>query len=509
MKAVNPILRGFHPDPSICRVGEDYYLVTSTLGFFPGLPIYHSRDLCRWEQVGNALSRPEQAVLDDCSVHSSGIYAPTLRYHNGRFYIVVANMNRGGTFIVTAENPAGPWSDPYWLGETVPGFDPSLFFDDDGTCYFTASRSNSAGERFNGDLEIWAQRLDIDSLQLVGERYTLWNGALNGAEWQEGSHLYKRDGWYYLIIAEGGTGFFHAVTVARSRNVTGPYEGYRGNPILTHRHLGRDCPVINVGHGDLVETPDGRWYMVALGSRPIDGYVLLGRETFLARVEWQDDWPVVNPGRGCLEENVDMPGVGEIAPPGPAVYTFTEDCLPPEFITLRHPPAGSWRTGDGLTLSLVPQTLADAGGCAFWGLRQPGHAYRLSSVLEFTPQADGEEAGIALVHSQDAHLRLVCRQTDGQRRLAVVAFAQGTEKLLHETDCPPRPLTLQWVINGLTAEARLVQGDTAVVLVRQVDLRFLSTEKVGGFVGCVTGVYASAHGRHSTNTACFRLVELA
>ncbi|HMB24188.1 MAG TPA: glycoside hydrolase family 43 protein, partial [Anaerolineales bacterium] len=201
----NPILPGFYPDPSVCRVGEDYYLVTSTFEYFPGLPIFHSRDLVHWRQIGHVLDRPSQLPLDDIRF-SGGLYAPTIRYSNGRFYVIntlVSGKTKSGNFIVTATDPAGPWSEPYWL-ESAPGIDPSLFFDDDGRVWYTGNRI-PAQVQFEGHREIWLQELDLQSMSLVGDTYSLWDGAIRGGVHAEAPHLYKVDGRYYLMIAEGGT----------------------------------------------------------------------------------------------------------------------------------------------------------------------------------------------------------------------------------------------------------------------------------------------------------------
>lgn len=318
--AHNPILTGFYPDPSICAVGKDFYLVNSTFAYFPGLPVFHSTDLIHWEQIGNALDRPDQICLEGCR-HSQGIYAPTIRYHEGTFYLVTTYSSGPGSFILTAKDPAGPWSDPYWLGEDAPGIDPSLFFDEDGRCYYVGTRPNPAGVRYNGDWEIWVQELDLHTMKLTGESHAVWKGALKNVIWPEGPHLYKHDGYYYLMNAEGGTGPDHCVSIARSEQVYGPYVGNPDNPILTHRHLGRNYPVTCAGHGDLVEDADGNWYMVLLACRPRQGHTLLGRETFLAKVVWENGWPVVNPGVGRLEEEVTLP----FTPPGAPARSHRAD----------------------------------------------------------------------------------------------------------------------------------------------------------------------------------------
>lgn len=223
--AKNPILSGFYPDPSVCAVGEDYYLVLSTFAYFPGVPIFHSKDLAHWEQIGHVLDRPSQLPLEGCG-HSDGIFAPTLRYHDGVFYMITTNVSGSvlttnvsgrGNFVVTARDPKGPWSEPHWLDS--PGIDPSLFFDEDGSCYYVGTRPDIDGPKYRGDWEVWCQRLDLETMKLTGESRRLWKGALKNVVWPEGPHLYKKDGYYYLMIAEGGTGAEHCITIARSREV--------------------------------------------------------------------------------------------------------------------------------------------------------------------------------------------------------------------------------------------------------------------------------------------------
>lgn len=297
-KFKNPIMKGFYPDPSVCRVGNKFYLVNSTFTYFPGVPIFESENLVNWVQIGNVLDRKEQDDLENLDF-SLGIYAPTIRYNNGIFYMITTNIGHGGNFIVKSPKPQGPWSKPYFIKDAA-GIDPSLFFDDDGKVYYVGTRGNSKGEKFSGDGEIWAQEIDLDKMELIREPHILWYGAMRNVPWAEGPHLYKKDGYYYLLISEGGTGINHCLTIARSKNIFGEYEGNPKNPIITHRHLGKDYPIINVGHGDLVESEDGNWYIVLLASRPCKGYCNLGRETFLVRVVWEDGWPVVNPGEGKI-----------------------------------------------------------------------------------------------------------------------------------------------------------------------------------------------------------------
>lgn len=309
-KYKNPVLRGFYPDPSICRVGDTFYMVNSTFAYFPGVPVFFSKNLGDWKQIGNVLDRKSQLPLENCG-HSEGIYAPSIRYSGGKYYLITTNVGAGGNFVVAAEHPEGPWSEPHYLGEEAKGIDPSLFFDEDGTCWYIGQRQNSRGSAYFGDCEIWIRRMNTEKFVLEGEEYVVLYGFQKKSVWPEGPHLYKKDGYYYILHAEGGTEENHCVVAARSRKVTGPYEYCPFNPILTHRHLGKKAAVTCVGHGDLVDDGHGNWYMVVLGCRPQNGYTLLGRETFLARVEWENDWPVVNPGVGMLEELLEIPGESE------------------------------------------------------------------------------------------------------------------------------------------------------------------------------------------------------
>ncbi|HLS72415.1 MAG TPA: glycoside hydrolase family 43 protein, partial [Actinomycetaceae bacterium] len=290
----NPVLPGCYPDPSICRVGEDFYLVTSTFEYFPGLPVFHSRDLVSWEQLGHVVDRADQLNFDGIA-SSGGLYAPTIRHHDGTFWVVCTlvdqqDESRGGNFLMTATDPAGPWSDPVWLD--AEGIDPSIFFDDDGRAWLHGTR-RAREPQWHDQTEVWVRELDLAQRELVGLEHVVWSGALRDAVWSEAPHLYKVAGTYYLVTAEGGTEFHHAVSVARANTVTGPYTGNPANPVLTHRHLGRGADIVGVGHADLVEDGDGRWWAVLLGMRTYGGYHYnLGRETFLVPVTWEHGWPV-------------------------------------------------------------------------------------------------------------------------------------------------------------------------------------------------------------------------
>ncbi len=432
----NPILPGFHPDPSICRVGDDFYLVTSSFSFFPGVPVFHSRDLKNWEQLGYVLDRKEQLPCG-YEMLSGGIFAPTIRYHDGVYYMITTNMSMGcKNFIVTADDPAGPWSDMHII-EGADGIDPSLFFDEDGKAYYTGT---TRGEDESGDFQaIWCSEIDVERFELKGERKLVWRGAMIDAIAPEGPHLYKKDGYYYLMIAEGGTEVYHAVTIARSEQVFGPYRGFDGNPILTHRHLGKRYPICNVGHADLVELSDGSWYMVMLASRLLGGsHKLLGRETFLAQVSWEDGWPVVNPGKGIVEMQCESPAGlsehpfekgalptetdtdfsdgklglewNEIGTPGnEPFYRFVEDGIELRLLKNRIVP---WDI-DGLGVNVFERipvfaernAKGESGKVSFLGRRLQHVSWEASTVLSFAPEA-GEHAGLVIIQNDANQLRI-------------------------------------------------------------------------------------------------------
>lgn len=495
--ATNPILPGFYPDPSICAVGDDFYLVNSSFAYFPGIPIMHSKDLAHWEQIGNACDRESQLPLGDTG-HSRGLFAPTIRYHEGTFYIICTNVSYGGNFIITAQNPTGPWSEPHYI-EGADGIDPSLFFDEDGTCYYIGTHPNPAGCQYDGDWYIWIQELDIENMKLVGEVHNVWNGAMRNIIWPEGPHLYKIGEYYYIMHAEGGTGPDHAVTVCRSKNVYGPYENNFCNPILTHRHLGRKYPIRYVGHADLVKTINDEWYMVMLAVRPLEGYTTMGRETFLARVEWENDWPVVNPGVGRLTDTV------EINLPKWTAYTAesneyvfsTMGQLPPEFMVLRNADKShySLEKGKGLLMLFDTHTLKEQASPSYLALRQKHHHFIAKALLDVSNLSEDKRAGIAYVQNNLYNLRV---EVNG-KMAEVILCEKGTDRRVISMPLQgSNPLEVSLEVDGLSA-AVIIEGQKSP----EVDIRTLSTEAAGGFTGCTVGLYAVAD-TENTDCACFK-----
>ncbi|QNU64491.1 glycoside hydrolase family 43 protein [Vreelandella titanicae] len=338
----NPILAGFNPDPSICRVGDDYYLATSTFEWYPGVQIHHSRDLANWALVTRPLNRASQLDMRG-NPDSCGIWAPCLSYADGLFWLVYTDMKRyegnfkdGHNYVVTAPRIEGPWSDPVYLNSS--GFDPSLFHDTDGRKWLINLqwdyRQHEGRDRFGG---IVLQQYDPEQRRLVGDITNIFAGT--ELKLTEGSHLYRRDGWYHLLVAEGGTGYQHAVTMARSKTLTGPYEVHPNNPLLTSQH-DPENPLQRAGHADLVDSPEGDTYLVHLCSRPLTGTRLspMGRETAIQRVEWgEDGWLRLADEDSAPALEVAMSGVMQKPPAHTEHYDFKPATLPDVFQWLRTP----------------------------------------------------------------------------------------------------------------------------------------------------------------------------
>jgi xylan 1,4-beta-xylosidase len=504
----NPILSGCYPDPSICRVNDDYYLATSSFEYFPGLPVFHSRDLVHWQQIGHVLDRASQLPLDEIRP-SGGLYAPTIRFSRGVFYVIntlVDGKTKSGNFIVTANDPAGPWSEPCWL-DGLEGYDPSLFFGEDGRAWITGNRLNEE-EHYIGHTEIFLQELDLEKMKLIGEAYILWDGAVKGAVWAEAPHIYLIDGFYYLMIAEGGTDYHHAVTIARSKEITGPYEVNPGNPILTHRHLGIDYPIVGTGHADLVQTQDGEWWMVLLAMRPYGGYFYnLGRETFLVPVRWENGWPIVSPGSGRAEFTYHLPNLPEeIWPTEPTRDNFDALTLADCWCFLRTPRDEFWSLSERpgyLRLKLRPERLSERATPSFVGRRQQHMHFEVQAALEFDPQNTDECAGLVLNQNTDFHFRMVISR-DTTPVIRLVRRAHGMEEVLAQ-----QPIDEKMIYLKIEAQEQnysfsfFNRSHEWQLLAQNVDGRILSTPVAGGFVGAFIGMYASSNGQPSVNHADF------
>ncbi len=496
----NPVITGFYPDPSICRVSDDYYLVTSSFEYFPGVPIFHSKDLVHWNQIGYCLTRKSQLPLDKVRA-SGGIYAPTIRYHKGTFYMVTTNVDGGGNFYVTAKNPAGPWSEPVWLDRD--GMDPSLFFDDDGKVYYTRHEGQ-------GDGYIAQKMLNLETGKLEGDLKKVWDGT--GGIWAEGPHLYKIKGKYYLMISEGGTSYDHAVTIARSDSPWGPFEADPNNPILTHCNRPKH-PIQALGHADLVETPDG-WWLVCLGIRPKGGrFHHIGRETFLAPVTWSDEnWPVVN-GNGTLELTLPAPKLPQHTfEEPPARDDFDGDKLALQWNFLRNPYEDDFsltaRPGY-LRLNGSAVTFNDQDSPAFVGRRQTDFNCVASTLLEFDPNSENEEAGLVARAFDRFHYEIGITLKDGIRKAFFRKVVRGeiTDPVKY-VDVQPGPVILSIKALPLSYEfscqsstgARKVLG---TALTKDLSVEIIGFERGMCFTGVYFGMYATGNGGKCTSPADF------
>jgi xylan 1,4-beta-xylosidase len=506
----NPILPGSHPDPSVCRVGSDYYLVTSTFEYFPGLPVHHSRDLVSWRPIGHVLSRPEQLHLDGIKA-SGGLYAPTIRYADGTFYVIctlVDGQGPTGNFIVTATAAEGPWSDPVWIAD-ADGFDPSLLFDDDGRLWYCGATERDPVER-PGRTTVWLQELDRGTLQFTGERHDVWLGAMRDARWAEAPHIYRIDDAYYLVVAEGGTSFEHSVVVGRSESVTGPYVGCPRNPVLTARHLGPGAPVVATGHADLVQTPAGEWWAVLLAVRDSETG-LLGRETFLTPVTWDDGWPVFSPGAGRVRLDERRPDLPPAPWPAlPAADSFDAPALAPTWMFVRTPREQWWsltqRPGH-LRLRLRPETLADRANPSFVARRIEHRHFAAHTSVDIAPRADSDVAGMAIYHSDDHHIRFEVAGVS-RRVVRVVRRLAGVEDVVGERSVEATPVRLG--VEGHVTQGgggqlhfRVADAEGAWHPVADVDARGLSASVAGGFFGVVIGLFATSSGTASAVVADF------
>ncbi|MEL7450328.1 MAG: glycoside hydrolase family 43 protein [Pseudomonadota bacterium] len=532
----NPIVRGGHPDPSVCRDDTGFYLVNSTFEYFPGLPVHHSTDLVNWTLVGHGLHRPEQVTGDVNLVDvqsDGGIHAPTIRCHNGRYYIITTNVylapEEGAqtefvNFVITADDPSGPWSDPVVVAG-APGIDPDLFFDDDGRAWYVGTHSPE-NPSFPGEGEIWLQELDAKTWQFKGDRHLLWRGACGGV-WSEGPHMYKHDGRYYLMIAEGGTSFNHAVMIAVSDAVTGPYASNPRNPILTSRHLSYDHWVNSTGHADLIELEDGRWFAVTLGIRgDVDRRSNMGRETHLVPVVWEREpfwwqevktlWPVLSPQTGRVERTFALPFADA---PQRHVNTF-EDSFNDAALGLawnfrRVPAADTWSLRDGaLELRAGAAVIEERSRASLVGFRQTESDFHYETSMRFDPAADGAEAGINFFQKDNNNLAFTVRREAGAVKLRAVltmpasnADATPVARTLGETAMDGYSGSIVLRLESSDDVYRLqyrIGDDGAAREFATVDASVLLSRK---YTGAYLGLYATGNGRNTKDRAAFDWVK--
>ncbi|MBX2814007.1 MAG: glycoside hydrolase family 43 protein [Myxococcales bacterium] len=503
---VNPVVAGFYPDPSVVRVAEDYYLVHSSFAYFPGLPLFHSKDLVSWRPIGHAVSRRSQVTFESGQSMSQGLYAPTIRYHDGVFYIVNTDAGGIGNFLLTAEDPAGPWSAPVVLPE-IGGVDPDLFFDRNGKVYIAHNDLPEGGARYEGHRAIWLWEFDLASLKVVaGSGRMIVNGGVSLATqpiWIEAPHIYEKDGWYYLLCAEGGTESNHSEVVFRARSLDDRFVPFDENPILTQRNLppSRAFPIANTGHADLVETPEGDWWAVFLGVRPYRGeHFNTGRETFLLPVRWESGWPrLLEPGTP-VPRHVTRPKLPALLAPaasqtGNFRWQDDFDAVPLRFdwLMLRTSPTRWFRLRPELgavDLTPLPITLSDAKQPAYLGRRQQHGSFSAETELEL-PKVEGFSAGIAIFQNRSAHYYLgVSKQRDGYH-LFVERVSPSEKQMVNEQNLQIDGsiiVGLRQVVDHLEFFYRSPGGDLVPLATGQ-DATLLSSTVAGGFVGNTVGMH--------------------
>lgn len=483
----NPIRPGFHPDPSIVRVGEDYYMVNSTFQFFPSIVISHSRDLVNWEYIGHAITNSDDIPLSDLP-DSYGIWAPDISYHQGTFTIMATLRLHGAgrhNIVMTSDKPEGPYSKPVILNEE--GLDPSLFVDDDGTRYMVYGGGGAKLLKLNEDMTGAAD-----------EPVFLWPGT--GKASPEGPHILKKDGYYYIILAEGGTEYGHCVTVARSRSLTGPYEACPYNPV--HTQTDPKAVIQRAGHGKLVQTQHGDWWMVHLAGRPVSGnYCVLGRETCLEPVQWTaDGWFLVNEGKG--PSNVQTaPNLEEYRYPFPGLDDFHESKLPLHWQFARNPDPTGWSlqerpdhvrlwTGDADIDSIEAKNVLVR--------REQNHRYEATMKLEFHPEVDGEQAGLVCYYDTRCFVKLCVMYDHGLTIKLIERRASKTEVLKSSELADGQEFYLKVKVQREERSFYYsIDGSTWILLGTISDALFLSDEgtmEKKAFTGTMVGFYASNGG---------------
>lgn len=507
----NPIFSGFYPDPSICRKGNDYFLVCSSFSYYPGIPIFHSIDLVNWSQIGHVLNRPSQLQLDKIRL-SGGIYAPAIEYnpYNDTFYLITTCVDGIGNFVVKTNDPfSNNWSEPITL-PNVGGIDPSLFFDDDGKAYIIHNDAPESTPEWNGHRAIWIHNYDVEKDQTFGESKVILDAGVDRSTkpiWIEGPHIYKVNGKYYLMAAEGGTSVNHTEVILISDNVKGPYVPYENNPILSQRELPDPRPdiVTSVGHADLIETPNGDWYAVFLGCRPYQGnHYNTGRETFLLPVKWENNFPVI------LDRNIPVPTIARKEGlkaestnyfSGNFVWRdeFNNDVLANEWLFIRTPKSKFWNTKDGaVILEASEKNIYMIDNPSFIGRRQQHTIFEAETEVSFIPANEHSIAGLVCYQKESFNF-VVGKTLKDNQQIIVLDRAEKTTERLAEIIVPKSNETqaIQLKVSGNNDKYSFYvsfdNGNNWQIVKENVDATNLSTETAGGFTGVVLGMYASSN----------------
>lgn len=520
----NPILTGFYPDPSIVKVGANYYTVHSTFSYFPGLPIMQSQDLKNWKQIGNVIDRPTQ--MDFMGERMSrGLFAPAISYYKGIFYVTCTDIDHDGNFVVTATNPAGPWSDPVKMSQ-VRGIDPSIYFDVATDKSYVIYNSDAPNNKplYSGHRTVRMYEFDYKNLKTIGEQKQLINGGVDISKkpvWIEGPHILKKDDWYILYAAEGGTSVNHSQVALRSKDVWGPYIPYEKNPILTQRGLPADRlnPVTSAGHAQIVEGPDGKDYSIFLAVRPYEGdFYNTGRETFLAPVTWVDGWPIINPDHKEVQYSQtfgfkEVKQKGALPQNGNFSYTMKFDKgLDLSLMHLRTIDKTSFSTSkkNGLTLKLKPETILETGNPSFVAKRQQ-HMYSVAETeLDFSPKTEKEKAGL-VVYQDESHFYFLSKSIkEGKTQVELYKSVHRKKEveLINTVAVGNGKLNLKITSKADKVDFEVSEnGKDYKIIAENLDGKHLSTKVSGGFIGNVYAMYATSNGEKSDNKASFKYLK--
>lgn len=509
----NPILQGCYPDPAITRKGDDFYLVCSSFAMFPGVPIFHSKDLVHWTQIGHVLDRTTQLDVHDTGI-SAGVYAPGITYNpnNDTFYMIVTAFAGGlGNIMVKTKDPKQGWSDPIKL--KFGGIDPSVFFDDDGKAYIVHNDAPAKeAELYNGHRVIKIWEYDVASDQVIpGTDKIIVNGGVDIAQkpiWIEAPHIYKKNGRYYLMCAEGGTGGWHSEVIFVSDHPMGPYQPAPGNPILTQRHFAKDRKnkVDWAGHADLVLGPDNKYYGVFLAIRPNEtDRVNMGRETFILPVDWSGEFPVFENGMIPILPTLKMPkgvtknkvGQDGFFPNGNFTYTedFASKKLDYRWIGLRGPrEAFATTTKKGLQIEPFEVNMKEVKPTSTLFYRQQHNNFSFAVTIDYQPKSEKDLAGIVCLQNERFHYLFGITKKGNDHYLLLERTEGGVSKIIASTKMDTqKPVRLRVKATGDAYEfGYATNGADFIGLGGTVSGDILSTNVAKGFTGCLLGLYATS-----------------
>ncbi|MFE6078426.1 glycoside hydrolase family 43 protein [Paenibacillus sp. NPDC057886] len=483
MKFNNPVIKGFYPDPSICKVDDIYYLVCSSFQYFPGVPIFESKDLVNWTQIGHCLTRKSQVQLETVS-SSGGVFAPTIRYNNGRFYMTTTNDTTRQNFYIWTDDIHGEWSEPIIVNQG--GIDPDLYFED-GKAFFMSNGTDDEG--IGGIIQC---EIDIETGDKKTPSRSIWQGS--GGRYLESPHLYKMNGYYYLMASEGGTEYGHMVTYARGDSPSGPFEPYAKNPVLTNRNLG-GYELQGVGHGDLVQDQEGNWWIFHLGFRQIGQWLTyhhLGREVFLTPVTFDEDGWFTAGHKGTTLMSFDTDRISDtVIQQEKKSYTFENTDWNLDWCYLRHPNTENYLLEQGkIKLKGTEVTLDVPASPTFIGLRQKDFDSTISVDVSLT----NGEAGITIYMDEQHHYDLAIRKEQSGYKVIERLNIGDIKSIENEVELGNEHHATLVIRSSHERYSFLIHADGKEILLGTAQTRYLSSEVAGGFTGVLIGLYASGEG---------------